>query len=225
PGEKYCLILGPFGHGGAALFPGQPYWQTFQMLTLEQVVARSISEAFGMKTYAIVDQKQEFGPPGPAYLRASGDEWQDVVTFLIRQAHSILLLLPPPGREREEIRRAFEWELQQITGRNRQSRVIAVLPPWTNGDHGRAYNSARDQACVIMAAMEGFAGSVDQVDRLKIAHYERVIPANTLLVKIQRDDGPLFWHTPYRWMMASCKVYTEAIAAAVKMNDVLLSSD
>lgn len=184
--EEYCLILRPFGNDGATILrrwarTGYPS----PALTLEQGIALAIRQTFGMKTYSLVDQDEEYAPPGPVYLRASHAKWRNSVKVLIGRAHTILLLIPPG----QEIREAFAWEIEQITHYNFQTRVIVVLPPWSRDDDGQGYEVARHQTCVILAALEGFAGSIDEADPLKVHHYELELPKIPVLVKLLESEN------------------------------------
>lgn len=225
--DEYCLILRPFGHDGATVVSRWPRIALYSpTLTLEQVVAQSIQRNFGMKTYALVDQDKKLAPPGPVYLRAPHTEWRHVARVMISRAHTILLILPP-AQEDQEIREAFAWELQQITQWDLQSRVVAVLPPRDRRGDNRAHGAARRQACLILATLEGFAGAVDEVDQLKIDHYDRILPRTTLLVKADRT-GPggnhgvgnaLCWSVPDGRKKPSFATYSGAVAEAVSRNN------
>lgn len=182
--DSYCLILRPFGYDGSTILPRWSRVGSWSpALTLEQVVALAIRRSIGIKTYAMVDQEQQLAPPGPVYLRSPHAEWRDVIAKLLDQAHHILLLLPPVHNLGE----SFGWELEQIAQKNLQSKVIAVLPPWDKRDAGR-HTQARDHVCVILAALEGFAGSIDNADPLKVLHYDRVLPSTVLVVKFRETD-------------------------------------
>lgn len=171
--EEYCLILRPFGSDGEVVLP----YKLFRTATLEQVIARAARRAIGIRTFAMVDQDRKLAPPGPVYLRSPHDEWHIPAKALIRRAHTIVLVIPPG----QGLRASFAWEIEQITQLNAQTRVIIVLPP--ADVHVQAYQHAREQACVLMAAFEGFAGSLDDVDSFKAHHWELVLPDEVLLVK------------------------------------------
>lgn len=118
---------------------------------------------------------RRLAPPGPVFVSAADDEWQEAVSTLIRRAHSIVLLLPPG----QEIRESFRWEIDQLTQRGLQSRVTIVLPPdqLYRHDFPRRFHDA----CIVAAALEGFAGSIDDVDPMKVHDLEVSIHARAHL--------------------------------------------
>ncbi|MFI9012021.1 hypothetical protein ACIGNX_32760 [Actinosynnema sp. NPDC053489] len=186
--DDFCLLLRPFGHDGAVVVGrGRRRGVLTGDVTLEEALALAFRRVLDVPTYAIVDQDLEFATPGPVYLRASNDEWRGVVRELIVGARHIVLLLPD-GQEEPDIRVSFAWELEQIAAFGLQHRVLLVLPPHRRADDGRAYRVALRQACVILAAMEAFVGTVDEVDPLRVAHYERILKDTTYLVNV--------WHGP-----------------------------
>jgi hypothetical protein len=177
--EEYCLILRPFGSDGEVVLPSR--W--FGASTVEQVIARAAKKTpLGLTTYAIVDQNRRIAPPGPVYLRAPHDKWKSVVHTLVRRAHSIVLILPPG----QDIRDSFNWEIDQLTQHGLQSRVTVVLPPdFLYPDH---YPKAFHQACVLVAALEGFARSIDEVVSLRVHDLEVSITERTHVLKYCRSD-------------------------------------
>ncbi len=176
--EEYCLILRPFGSDGEVVLPSR--W--FGASTVEQTIALAAKKTLGLTTYAIVDQNRRVAPPGPVYLRAPHDKWKSVVHTLIRRAHSILLILPP----RQDIRDSFKWEIDQLTQHELQSRVTVVLPPdFLYPDH---YPKAFHQACVLVATLEGFARSIDEVVSLRVHDLEVSITERTHVLKYCRSD-------------------------------------
>jgi hypothetical protein len=186
--EEYCLILRPFGADGRIILPHRT--RRFSWIagsftrtsTLEQVVAVAAKRALGMKTYALVDQQQLLAPPGPVWLRTptEGDDWQRPVEALIQRAHTIVLILPPG----QEIRPSLAWEVRQVTLRDLQGRVLIVLPPPDR--HREAYLRAHHQACRVLTALEGVLGDPDDVDELKVAGYEQVIPTQVIGARMSR---------------------------------------
>jgi len=176
--EEFCLILRPFGSDGEIVLPHRMYGAS----TIEQVIARSARNVAGLTTYAIVDQKRRLAPPGPVFVRAAGDEWQEAVSTLIRRAHSIVLILPPG----QEIRKSFRWEIDQITQRGLQSRVIILLPP--DQLYQNDFPECFQHACIVAAALEGFAGSIDDVDSMKVHDLEVSINARAHLLKYVRSS-------------------------------------
>lgn len=174
--EEYCLILRPFGSDGEVALSHA--W--FGASTMEQAIARSARKALGLKTYALVDQDRRLAPPGPVWMRSPHDQWQGAVRTLIRRAHSIVLILPPG----QGIRDALKWEIDQITQHGLQTRLVLVLPPAQvyRAEYPRAFLDA----CVITAALEGFAGSVDDVSTLLVHQLELTLHERTQVVKYCR---------------------------------------
>jgi hypothetical protein len=160
--EEYCLLLRPFGSDGEIILPHKwdPWWvpRALRSLTLEQTVALITHESIGLKMYALVDQDRLLAPPGPVYLRSPHDQWQSVTRMLIRRARPIVIILSPE----QGIRKSFRWEIEQIVQYDLQSRVIIVLPP--HDRYSNVYNQALQQACLLVATLENFTGSVQDVD-------------------------------------------------------------
>lgn len=101
---------------------------------------------------------------------------------LVGRAHSILLILPPG----QDIRDSFSWEIDQLTQHELQSRVTIVLPPdRLYPDH---YPKAFHQACVLVATLEGFARSIDEVSSLLVHDLEVSITERTHVLKYCRSD-------------------------------------
>ncbi|MGM1065208.1 hypothetical protein [Saccharothrix sp. Mg75] len=185
--EEFCLLLRPFGHDGATvLHRGRATGILSVGATLEEIVALSIERVLNVPTYAVVDQDLKFATPGPIYMHAPNNDWKRHVRELIVGAQFIVLMLPE-GQKSSDIRSSFAWELEQITHFGLQSRVILVLPPKRKSDNGQAHRVALHQACVILAAMDGFAGTVDDVDDLHVAHHEKSMPNTTFLIKADRS--------------------------------------
>lgn len=206
--EEFCLILRPFGSDGEVVLPYR--WRG--ALTMEQVIARAARKFRGLRTYAIVDQDRRLAPPGPVYLRAPHDRWQTVVQALVRRAHSIVLILPPG----QDIRSSFSWEIDQLTQHGLQSRTTIVLPPdrLYRADHPVAFH----HACVLLAALEGFAGSVDEASSLRVHELELTLSQRTHVIKYCRATGwdepvLLWWHAEKR-RTAWVKFYLQALVAA-----------
>jgi hypothetical protein len=177
--EEYCLILRPFGSDGEIVIPHSAPGAS----TIEQVIARAVRRSLGLKTYAIVDQDRRLAPPGPIYLRAPHDKWQHAVQTLIRRAHSVVLILSPG----QDIRSSFEWEIEELTRHELQSRVVIVLPP--DRLYPNDYPQAFQYACVLVEALQGFAGSVAGVDPLRVLDFERKLPGRTHVLKYCRSSA------------------------------------
>jgi hypothetical protein len=192
-GDPYCLVLRPFGHAGTTVLRR---WAKLgglsPTLTLEHTLALSMRATLGLETYAIVDQKQKFAPPGPTYLRASDEQWWEVATKLIDRAAVIILFLPA-GQTEPVIRQSFGRELAYITHRELQSRVLLVLPPPPLAGGDQTHGAAHYQACTILGTLEGFAGTVPETDPLRIHRWELEIPQSTLMIK------------PFRYNDLMCK--------------------
>lgn len=208
--EEYCLILRPFGSDGEIILG-----RGRGGFTAEQLVARAARKVLGFKAYAMVDQDRRLAPPGPVYMRAPHDRWQPAVQALIRRAHSIIMILPPG----EDIRHSFQWEIEQITRLGMQARVIVVLPP--PGQDAPAYTRSLQQACLILAAFEEFAGTIDEVDSLRVHHWEMTLSERTILLKYIQDTGPVpqelrCWEAPKRMPRRTrYKIYERALEAAL----------
>ena len=189
--EEYCLLLRPFGSDGEIILRHRGQ----RTATLEQVVARAARKAIGIKVYALVDQDRTLAPPGPVYLRAPHEQWQSATRVLVRRAQLDRDYSAAGAGDPN----SFQWEIEQITQRNVQSRVIIVLPPCDRDVD--AYRPALQQACVLLATLEGFAGSVDDVDQFKIYHWETTLSERTQVLKFCRgtiDDV----HTVRSWEAA-----------------------
>ncbi|MBF6065144.1 hypothetical protein IU500_28075 [Nocardia terpenica] len=223
--EEYCLILRPFGEDGTKIFRFQPKndapldFATVQFInptmTLEQVIARTVEHALGLKAYALVDQSQLLAPPGPVWLRTQGehDQWKLPVEALIQRAHTIFLIFPPG----QEIRDSVKWEIEQITARDLQSRVVIVLP---SSPHADANRTARRQLSIAMATFDSFCGDVEDADLTTVERYERELPENVLLVKavlVKKYDRLI------EWMIWRGNEYTKTISEALAITNEELS--
>jgi hypothetical protein len=167
-----------------------------------------------MAAYAIVDQNRTLAPPGPIYLRSPNAEWQKPASALIRRAHTIAILLPPG----QDLRRALEWELQEIIRLHRQTRVIIVLPPSDRREYDHA--KCRRQAGVLLAALEGPPSGFRNVSAQRVEHYLAEIPEKALVVKVLKNGGALFWYSePRRWRRIASDTYTGALEEALDANE------
>ncbi|MFJ8390668.1 hypothetical protein ACIQ9Q_40535 [Streptomyces sp. NPDC094438] len=217
--EEYCLILRPFGSDGEVVMPHRLHGAS----TMEQVIARAARKSLGLKTYALVDQDRRLAPPGPIWMRSPHDQWQTAVRTLIRRAHSVVLVLPPG----QGIRAALKWEVDQITQHNLQTRLTVVLPPVRHhkDDHRQAFLGA----CEILAALEGFAGSVDDGDLLRVHRLELTLHERTQVVKYCRskpEDHPelCFWYSkPQRGHKRSARFFQKALVTAFRTTEQELS--
>lgn len=199
--EEHCLLLRPFGSDGEVILPHKwdPWWvpRALRSLTLEQAVALIAHESIGLKMYALVDQDRLLAPPGPVYLRSPHDQWQSVTRTLIRRAHLIVIILSPE----QGIRKSFRWEIEQIVQYDLQSRVIIVLPPYDR--YSNVYKQALRQACLLVATLENFTGSVQDADPRRVQHWEQILAEKTTktkhrqtikraqVIKCPRDTEPL----------------------------------
>lgn len=216
--EKFCLVLRPFGQDGENFL--RLYKMTKKMrrktsqlpyaniLTLEQVIARSVHRAVQQKTYALVDQSRKVAPPGPVYVRAPDQNWQAAVLPLIQHAHSVILWLPPG----QDLRESFNWEVEQIVRGGLQRRTIIVLPP--PDQQADAHRRAVEQAAVLLATMETPSGKAAEADQLNILYYEDKIGDQTLMMKFQlADEGDrqqlVRWfvqYSPRKWRLRKPRV-------------------
>lgn len=187
--EEFCLVLRPFGQDGETFLrkyrkskrnirhPGPfPY---ADILTMEQVIARSARKALRLDTYALVDQNRKLAPPGPVYVRAPDESWQEAVLALVQRAHSIILWLAPG----QDLRASFHWEVEQIVQARRQFRTIIVLPP--PDQQADAYRQAVNQATVLLAALESDTGKLADADQVCVRHYQDMLGDNTLMAKFE----------------------------------------
>ncbi|MGI5466416.1 hypothetical protein [Streptomyces sp. CA-132043] len=217
--EEYCLVLRPFGSDGEVVLPHA--W--FGASTMEQIVARATRKSLKMQTYALVDQDRRLAPPGPRWMRSPHDQWQTAVRTLIRRAHSIVLILPPG----QGIREALKWEIEQITQHGLQTRLTVVLPPARL--HKADYSRAFTDACVIMAAMEGFAGSIDDVNSLVVHQLELTLHERTQIVKYCRtrphELAHLRWWFPTKRLRRkeSMRFFQRTLATALQTTEQELS--
>ena len=220
--DEFCLLLRPFGSDGEVLLRDRPDGWLAQRdwvgtvrptMTLEQVVAGAVRATLGVRSYAIVDQGLQLAPPGPVYLRASDQQWQRPAGELIRRAHTIAILLPP----NQGLRRALEWELQQIVHRHRASRVVIVLPPFDRRRYD--YSAARRQACVLLAALEGPPVTFAEVSTFRVEELLEQMPENVLVAK-RCENGEVSW-----WMSergpgrVGSRVYADCLRQAVAENE------
>jgi hypothetical protein len=211
--DEYCVLLRPFDHEGKTLVPRKRWTGVVaRVQTLEQAMAHAITGAFGLPTYAIVDQRVELAPPGPVYLRAAHDEWQQVALKLLGGAKVIVVMLPE-GPDDPEIREGFGWELEQIASWGLQARVLVVLPP-----RRPRYDVVREQACEVLALLEG--------NRLAADHYRDVVPRSTVLIKAWQGDGllaplirqPVFYYLKQRWARPSELTYRTGVAELARLS-------
>lgn len=211
--KEFCLILRPFGSDGEIVLSHRFLGAS----AIEQVIARSARKTAGLATYALVDQERRLAPPGPVFVRAARDEWQEAVSSLIQRAHSIVLILPPG----QQIRDSLRWEIDQLTRRGLQSRVIIVLPPDRRYRHD--FPKCFQYACVVAAALEGFAGSIDDFDSMKIHNLEVSIHTRAHLLKYSRSaayqEAALTWWIPRQRRLGSRRgphagFYYKALSAA-----------
>jgi hypothetical protein len=191
--EEFCLVLRPFGQDGETFLRKYrrskrdirhvdqfPY---ADILTMEQVIARSARQALRLDTYALVDQNRKLAPPGPVYVRAPDESWQEAVLALVQRAHSIILWLAPG----QDLRASFHWEVEQIVQARRQFRTIIVLPP--PDQQADAYQQAVNQATVLLAAMESDTGKLADADPVYVRHYQDMLADNTLMAKFEAAEG------------------------------------
>ncbi|HEX8866485.1 MAG TPA: hypothetical protein VF821_12590 [Lentzea sp.] len=213
--DDYCVLLRPFDHEGKTVMPRKTWTGVLSRVrTLEQVLAQAVTATFGLRTYAIVDQRIDFAPPGPVYLRAAHEEWKQVALTLLGGAKVIVVLLPE-GPDDPEIREGFGWELEQVAAWGLQARVLVVLPPLRQGA-----DVARLQACEVLAVLEG------SPNPLVVDHYRDVMPRSTVLVKAWQGDGlvsptirqPIFYHLKRRWGRATEVTYTRGVAELARIS-------
>jgi hypothetical protein len=145
---------------------------------------------------------------------------------LIRRAHSIVLILPPT----QEIRESFRWEIDQLTRQRLQSRVTIVLPPDRRYQHD--FPKCFQYACIVAAALEGFAGSIDDVDSMKVHNLEMSIHARAHVLKYARPTvyqrGTLIWWIPMQRRLGRRRgpyagFYYKALTAAFQSTERELS--
>ncbi|MCO8277492.1 hypothetical protein M1L60_43625 [Actinoplanes sp. TRM 88003] len=190
---EYCLLLRPFGSDGSTLCVGDPGKKRYSLLyhptpTLEQVVDWTVRGKLGMETLAVVNQGARLTPVGPSYLACPDEHWKCQVGELIRNAYTIFLVLPPG----QDIRRSFEWELEQITHHEMNSRTVLILPhPWSNRANG-FYAAGRDAAARIMALLVKFCGTFDEVRPEDVRVQSAALPPATVMVKLSSVEPKPF---------------------------------
>jgi hypothetical protein len=187
--EEFCLILRPFGHDGETFLRQyrlskrnarrSDQYVYANILTMEQVIASSARQALQLDTYALVDQNRELAPPGPVYMRAPNESWQEAVLPLVQRAHSIILWLAPG----QDLRASFHWEVEQIVRAGRQFRTIIVLPP--PDQQADVYRQAVSQATILLAALESDTGKVADAAPSHVRHYQDMLGGNTLMAKFE----------------------------------------
>lgn len=223
--EEFCLVLRPFGSDGEVLVPhiavGKPRHRWLSVtglvtprLTLEQVVAAAARRHLGVRAFAMVDQNLELAPPGPVYLRAPHTQWKQPAGELIRRAHTIAILLPP----RQDLRAALEWELKEIIRCRRQSKVVIVLPPCDGWRYD--YPTARRQACVLLAALEGLPSGIGDVPVSRVNRHLAEMPERALVGKVNRNGDATWWFTPKaRTLTIGSGSYAGALDKALEANE------
>lgn len=160
-----------------------PQGEFTENLTIEQVFASAVQKTLRQKLYTVVDQRRELAPPGPVYLKAPNDNWQDPVLKLMQRAYAVILWLPAG----QDLRPSFSWEIEQIVRAGLQRRTIIVLP---SPNDKVAYRRAGQQAAVLLAALEMATGDTTQVNPLRVRHYEDMVGDKTLTMKfIAAPDG------------------------------------
>jgi hypothetical protein len=192
--REYCLVLRPFGRDGEVIIPkaspkgrvGIPLTFFTRNETMEQLVAAAARSALGLETYGIVDQDILFAPPGVTFIRVPNNEWKMVAQFLIRRAHTIVLILHPG----QEMREGFAWEIEQIVRYGMQSRVVIALPPCDEDVDG--HRAALVQACIILALLDD-SGREVELNHFKVHEYELLSSPTTLLVRHTERAGPNWW--------------------------------
>jgi len=215
--KEYCLILRSFGGDETIIVSHVPKRLNVPILrpnaSIEQVVALAVQKILGLQTYAFVDQKIPLAPPGPVWLQApyEGDEWKLPAGALIARAHSIILILPPG----QSIGESTKWEIGQTTIRGFQTRLIVVLPPPDQFLRG-GYIAARHNMCVVLPALEGFAGEVNEND-VRIGHYKERIPRDTLAAKLSRIDGGND-RSMERWPVHELRRWGETVTAGTYLD-------
>ena len=217
--EEFCLVLRPFGRDGEIFL--RLYKMTKKMrrktsqmpyaniLTLEQLIARSVHRGLQQKTYALVDQNRKLAPPGPVYVRAPNENWQAAVLPLIQRAHSIILWLPPG----QDVHESFNWEVEQIVLCGLQRRTIMVLPP--PDQQIDSYRQAVAEAAVLLATMDTVSGKTTDADQLKIQHYRDKLGEKTLIMRLETaadGDGQVLmrWFVQdsrRRWRLGKSRVH------------------
>jgi hypothetical protein len=88
--------------------------------------------------------------------------------------------------------------VEEITQHSLQNRIIVVLP--SPDDDVTMHREALQQACVLLAVMETFAGTMDEVDSLRVHQWEVNLHERTLVIALSKDSEahqPMVspWHT------------------------------
>jgi hypothetical protein len=185
-GKPYCLMLRPFGQDAEIVLPkimrkGRTSNGPFtRNVTMEQVVTAAARSALDLSTYGIVDQHTTFAPPGPTLVRAADTEWRAVAGRLIRNAHVIVLILPPD----REFGDGFVWEVEWIRKCQAASRVVVVLPPADQDPE--AHQAALHRSSVLLALLDG------TFDQFRAHEYELMLPDTTLVIR-STEGGAKWW--------------------------------
>ncbi|MFI9255151.1 hypothetical protein [Streptomyces sp. NPDC053069] len=201
-GARYCLILRPFGSAGHIIVRSGRGRRSLALggmkvtSTMEQVISKAWSDAFGSQAYAVVDPGLALAPGGLVYMRAAHTAWKEPIGRLIEAAHSIVLILPP----HQEIRRSTWWEVRKIMELQRLERLTVVLPPYDVKGSGHA--QAKRELCKLLAVVEDplclvhlAEGTDPVINSERVNYYERkLLPAKTLGVHFFRNQGGVFQH-------------------------------
>ncbi|QIQ06175.1 hypothetical protein [Streptomyces liangshanensis] len=199
-GERYCLILRPFGSAGHIIVPSGRGRRTLTLSgmtvtsTMEQVVSRSWSDVYAAQAYAVVDPGLALAPGSVVYMRAEHTAWKEPVERLIATAHSIVLILPPHQR----IRTSTWWEVRKILELERLERLTVVLPPYDVEGSGHA--QAKDELCKLLAVIEDPLclvhlpdGADPVISAERVDHYANdILPPTTLGVHFFRNESTVF---------------------------------
>ena len=224
--EEFCLLLRPFGSDGEVTLTYEPLmgkipkWRFTMVgsitptLTMEQVIAAAARGALGVHAYAMVDADLLLAPPGPVYLRAPYSEWKSPAGDLIRRAHTIVVILPPG----QTLRASMQWEVGEIVRRQRQSRVVVVLPPV----HKREYDHplARRQAGVLLAALTGSSSRLVDGPAAE-SLLQQHVPEKALVIKLGAGGEVRAWSVDGggRRGRVGARAYVDAIREAIDANE------
>jgi hypothetical protein len=109
-----------------------------------------------------------------------------VVRRLIERAHTVVLFHPAD----QPVGTGFAWELRVIAGRQRQPRVVVVLPP--PGTVEQQPCSAWHRACLTVAALRQEYDTPAELSQQAREYADRLDQA-TVVLKIHEHTDPAAW--------------------------------
>jgi len=155
PKDKYVLLLRPFGADGFIHVPEPRYagqkkgwWR--ESSTVEAVLGRITDAMLGLPTLALVAPRQVVLPPGPRYLRASGD-WKGDVEQLLQRALFVVVVFPPG----KTFTQSVKWEIEQCQRLGLFGRLLLVVPPLHMAGRKTSRQALQEAAPSLATAPQG----------------------------------------------------------------------